>query len=1557
MKTITNILILVLSLTLISGCMPASFTKWKQNAPTTKQPTSVFTDDSGNSVSSGTIKFPSYITYHPSLSQTVYYVSTASTASYTYSPSMDGDLASGYPFSSSGQALDPSFSLESLAVPYNCGGTLLLYPGSTSDLSISSSSGGITLQPGVLTTPAPKEYCVKLSYKTPIAAKPGYTYSYLYGVLKLQALTPLSTLDFQHSSHIVIELSSVLNLDQFVKGRTLTASPSGATATIEYLDTPTSDEEGIAPRIFATVSSPSTATSAFRAGDVLSVSPGGVLSGYDGMVSRVYNIFPNASSLSIPNITTRPLASAADLAANGVSFTLLSPTASPFLTIGATTGSLSAVIQNSNLTIQDYYIRVQNGLGNITYNYKAYVANAYYPSAGNGNLLYPQSGTISVKAINLEGDTADYVLGGTVNTPYGGTANIVAATPDSLDSDILYLTLAITATGTLGFQDDMEILAGSSTMTMSQVTDIFPTASSANILGRGSVPMLPYWSLGNTDSNPRTYTITTLSSPPSSIRTTASSGLIYGYSRNAVSVSYSIASANHFDRASNQTSYTKRMSFASSTDPSPVGLSYGLTSTASCNSKVRIAYYNTNGSTPSSYYTVGGSIRSLDGAVGTVTYIDNTSNYIYATMNVASAIFKTGDKITSTPSGAFIEKGTVNDVTYILERNKNVNTGTCAGQLVVNLTPANLTGLTYTVSPDLPTGMSLNSSTGAIAGTPTALSNVTRYTITVTNAAGATSGTLNFKVSEAPEGLSYTHQALLELEGASSAFFKKGTPISSNSLVLPGTGVVRDVFTCTSGNLCILVDVKNGYFEAGSNVDVHANYKDPYGVVKTTKNNSLTLLVNKYGSPTALSVGSYIYAKPAGLEALGVINEIQTVGTRYKVYIRLLSGTFKVAGSYSQVTPQAYGQTFGVAAAGSVISSLSTVSASDYWFAEGINAPVVQATTLVSKTTDFSVGSNLIVTATAGTASASLASAYLGFGPVSLMALDNSAVTTTPRFLTLSYEDLVVPADNATPAYIVSQTYNSTTVSNKARFLALPTVGTPNAFNHSDTFVVYQGDEVVIAPELVAGQEIAYSISPTLPPLSGLTFSTSTGAISGTVKDSIPLTNYTVTASNALGTTTRTFSLESVRHFEVSVNMADAPSLYIHKAGVGNRTTPCRVTWDQSLNTDDSNYHRDTTCIVEAGEMDLYLRGLNFNLFSGKDMCDQFTYEPYFFYAFRPANTNTTAKSVNCGCTASELNANNVGLRSCEDYGYISGNNFYDSTNHVINSPVDLCVKIVKSDTDELKCDKGKVAVTTYQYKDSTTTGACTIRPDAASCLTAEACADAAYDCDGLPATATGTAGTWIWDCIADSSFSSSTSNTSCGGDPFNCLGGTYEDAELTSADLKNGVAGKNYENVISGLKMEIKIKSPSVSGFSSNMKVANFTASNSCSTADEYNYFAGGWEKYASDSAFGANPWAQGNPFYVFSCLDSSGEIKGRMRVIVREWNGMFALTDYLDKLIGNIGNQENGGLNNRYDWDDAWTGFWDGYATVNAPGTFGACGPAAAPAGGTYAFPGETY
>ena len=85
------------------------------------------------------------------------------------------------------------------------------------------------------------------------------------------------------------------------------------------------------------------------------------------------------------------------------------------------------------------------------------------------------------------------------------------------------------------------------------------------------------------------------------------------------------------------------------------------------------------------------------------------------------------------------------------------------------------------MSPALPAGLSLSTSTGIISGTPTAVTATASYTVTASNSAGSTTATLSITVNDAaPAGLAYT---------TGTAVYTVGTPITANSPTSTGGAV------------------------------------------------------------------------------------------------------------------------------------------------------------------------------------------------------------------------------------------------------------------------------------------------------------------------------------------------------------------------------------------------------------------------------------------------------------------------------------------------------------------------------------------------------------------------------------------------------------------------------------------------------------------------------------------------------------------------------------------------------------------------------------------------
>lgn len=74
----------------------------------------------------------------------------------------------------------------------------------------------------------------------------------------------------------------------------------------------------------------------------------------------------------------------------------------------------------------------------------------------------------------------------------------------------------------------------------------------------------------------------------------------------------------------------------------------------------------------------------------------------------------------------------------------------------------------YSVSPALPAGLSLNATTGTISGTPTAVAAAASYTITASNSGGSTTANLSITVNDGAPTISY---------GSSDFSFTSGVPV------------------------------------------------------------------------------------------------------------------------------------------------------------------------------------------------------------------------------------------------------------------------------------------------------------------------------------------------------------------------------------------------------------------------------------------------------------------------------------------------------------------------------------------------------------------------------------------------------------------------------------------------------------------------------------------------------------------------------------------------------------------------------------------------------------
>ena len=227
------------------------------------------------------------------------------------------------------------------------------------------------------------------------------------------------------------------------------------------------------------------------------------------------------------------------------------------------------------------------------------------------------------------------------------------------------------------------------------------------------------------------------------------------------------------------TAYGNEISFTT-LDIAPTGLSYttpnvftkgtvitSLTPTVSGGAVVSYAI------TPS--LPVGLTFNTTSGVIsGTPTALASSATYTVTATN-------TGGSTTATLSI------TVNDVapTGLSYTTPNVFT---KGTVITSLTPTVSGGavVSYAITPSLPVGLTFNTTSGVISGTPTALASSATYTVTATNTGGSTTATLSITVNDvAPTGLSYTTPNV----------FTKGTVITSLTPTVSGGAVVSYAIT------------------------------------------------------------------------------------------------------------------------------------------------------------------------------------------------------------------------------------------------------------------------------------------------------------------------------------------------------------------------------------------------------------------------------------------------------------------------------------------------------------------------------------------------------------------------------------------------------------------------------------------------------------------------------------------------------------------------------------------------------------------------------------------
>ncbi len=758
----------------------------------------------------------------------------------------------------------------------------------------------------------------------------------------------------------------------------------------------------------------------------------------------------------------------------------------------------------------------------------------------------------------------------------------------------------------------------------------------------------------------------------------------------------------------------------------------------------------------------------------------------------------------------------------------------------IDISPNNSSHLfDFKITPDLPSGLTLNSTTGQITGTTSSTIKDANFTITAKNILGKEIQTsLAFSIMDPPTNLSYSRDVFLTLSESSTTIDQLDHIVSSGG----AKGIVKKKVTNSPSTPILLVKVLEGEFKTNEQIDTSYNFSKPVASISSIDyydaefqmsfalDSSLkgSLIINGTDEATADHIAKIVHIDPASDPA--------------DLYVRIIKGNFSEGTSYN------------------------------------LNDTNKTPVTVSDITSD-----NLMIGIPSSSQSLFFPGAYFTTGASSDSSYQSSGIVNYVSYTNDSSISVNIQKGNPSSNHKI---LNQFTYEVSSSALDISSVKTDSLF------VGHVGESFRLAPSLDKGNEtnLNFTVSPDLP--AGLSINGSTGVIEGTPTNGIEKTSYTVTASNDSGVTTHGLNIKIHEHFKLKVNANNnsTTNAILHIEGQGNNRTDCRVTLDQ-INNDTSTDTKDILCYLEIGENDLQTNGLSLKV-ETSGICPFVEHIPFGFFKKKYNKSNGTSVYQATGQYTDDVCKNqwNGGLDIPE----------YSSQDGITNPGTFGTTYASWTEVCNGECDDGTISVTPIVYQKS----------GEKKCFS-DTNQDGFYD-DGetidtsktTEASCNGVNDSWNYTCLAQTS---SNITQTCTGSKLSCMSGPLSKlTELTPSDINSrlGVVSATNSELSYNYEAPANVNDTDL-GSNLNIYLANFTKKNQCKKElsngqpSAYLYNDVLWDSItksneANDS--NAGRFHEANPFYTYNCLSNSGEIKARIRLLVREWNRDFTGNSSID-------------------------------------------------------------